>query len=169
MPGPAALVATALALGVLLEARVLVRLRADAWFLASVPLPDRLVPVPRAPRGAGRTATVRWEVSAPHLVRYWSDPADRAAPLGLHGVVILREGRRGVELDVRWAPPLSLVLGPVWLALLAATRGDGPLLGLVAAVLLAACGWWYARAARRAAAELRWSFLDACGDGPGDV
>ena len=170
MDGPVALlVGVALAVGLFVEARLLVRWRTDAWFQAAIPLGAELVPVPRAPRGAGRTPSVRWEVGPPHLVRYWSDPADRAAPLGLHGVVVMREGRRGVELDVRWAPPWTLVLGPLWLALLGAARGDGPLLGAVAAVLLALGAWWYARAARRAAAELRWSFLEACGDDRGDV
>jgi hypothetical protein len=168
--GPVALiVGLCLAVGLLLEARVLVRWRVDAWFHASVPLAAELVPIPRAPRGAGRTSTVRWEVGPAHVVRFWSDPSDRAAPLGLHGVVILRESRRGVELDVRWAPPLTLVLGPLWLALLGAARGDGPLLGAVALTLSALGAWWYGRAALRAAAELRWSFLEACGDGPGGV
>jgi hypothetical protein len=165
MDGPVALlVGLALAAGLFLEGRVLVRWRPDAWFQAAIPLAEELVPIPTAPRGAGRTPTVRWEVGPPHLVRFWADPADRAAPLGLHGVVVMREGRRGVALEVRWAPPLTLVLGPLWLALLGAARGDGPLLGAVAAVLLGFGGWWYARAARRAAAELRWSFLEACGD-----
>jgi hypothetical protein len=165
----AVVVGVVLALGLWVESRVLVRLRSDLWFQLAVPLPEVLIPVPRPPRGAGKTPTVRWELGEPHVVRFWADPADRTAPLGLHGVVVLRESRRGVELELRWAPPLTLLLGPTWLALLGVVRGEGPLMGTVALVFVLLGGAWYLRAARRAAAELRWSFLEACGDSAGDV
>src|SRR5687768_4430471 len=95
----------------IVESRVLLRRRADWYFLPGFPIRGRLVPIPDAPEGSGQTASVRWEVSdAPNLVRFWVEPGSRSAPAGLHGVVILAQGRRGIELDVRWAPPWSPIL-----------------------------------------------------------
>ncbi|MEQ1508645.1 MAG: hypothetical protein ABMB14_40835, partial [Myxococcota bacterium] len=79
--------AAALFLGGLFgETRVLLRWRADWYFLPGFPIRGKLVPIHHAPEGSGATATVRWEVSAPNLVRFWAEPGSRAAPSGLHGV-----------------------------------------------------------------------------------
>jgi hypothetical protein len=159
-------VALAFVVGLLLETRVLLRWRRDLYFLASFPIARRLVPIPHPPRRAGRTATVRWELSAPHMVRYWADPADRTALSGLHGVVILGMGRQGVELDVRWAPPWSPVIAAVWLAALGVVRGEGAMTVPIAAGILVALLVVYGERAHRVAAELRWSFVQGDGAGP---
>ena len=145
--------------GMVLETRVLLRLRWDWYFLPGFPLGARIVPIPRPPEGGGRTRSVRWEVAAPHLVRFWADPSDRSAPSGLHGVVILAQGRQGVELGFRWAPPWTPILAATWLAVLGAARGEGHVTVPIAAAIVLGIGLLYAQQARRVAAELRWAFV----------
>jgi hypothetical protein len=164
-------VALALLGGLWLETRVLLARRRDGYFLVGIPLWQALVPVPRAPEGSGQTASVRWEVSdeAPNLVRWWADPKDRKAPTGLHGVVILAQGRRGIELEVRWAPPWTVLLAALWLAALGIARGE-PFTVPIAAVMVLGTFVLYGERARRAAAELRWAFLSGSEpDPPGGV
>ena len=147
--------------GMVLETRVLLRFRRDWYFLPGLPLGARIVPIPRPPEGEGRTRSVRWEVSAPHLVRFWADPAERVAPSGLHGVVILSQGRQGVELEFRWAPPWTPLLAAIWLAVLGTARGEAHFTLPIALVIALAIGSLYAERARRIAAELRWAFVSA--------
>ncbi|MCB9685221.1 MAG: hypothetical protein H6738_06630 [Alphaproteobacteria bacterium] len=162
---PVALLAALLLFGGLfLETRVLVRRRFDGWFLVGLPVPGRLVPIPRPPpMGMGRTPTVVWERTTPNLVRWWGVSGERGVPMGLHGCVILAQARGGVELQVRWAPPWTLLLAPVWLASIGTLRGDGPIaIGLGALVAIAVLAV-YGSAAARVAGELRWSFLSRDG------
>jgi hypothetical protein len=163
-----ALFAAALLLGgLLLETRVLMRWRKDWYFAAGLPLGAQLVPIQKAPVGSGRTATVHWEVSQPHLVRFWSEPGQRQAPMGLHGIVLLAQGRRGIEMEVRWAPPWSAVLAACWLAGLGIVRGEGMLTVPIATLILVGLVIVYGERARRAAAELRWAFVQGEGsEGP---
>jgi hypothetical protein len=154
------LVAAALLLGGwIAETRVLTRWRPDWYFLPGIPLGLRPVPIPTAPEGEGRTRSVRWEVSAPDLVRFWADPTERAAPSGLHGVVVLLRSRKGVELHVRWAPPWSPVLAAFWLAALGIHRGEARLTVPIAVCILAGLLYLYGERARQVAAELRWAFV----------
>jgi hypothetical protein len=145
--------------GMILETRVLLRFRWDGYFWAAFPLGARLVPIPHPPEGEGRTRSVRWEVSSPHVVRFWADPAERVAPTGLHGVVLLAQGRHGVELDVRWAPPWTPLLAAIWLAVLGTARGEGQFTIPIAVAIVLAIGLLYAERARGIAAELRWAFV----------
>jgi hypothetical protein len=145
--------------GMVLETRVLLRFRRDWYFLPGFPLGLRVVPIPRPPEGSGRTASVRWEVSSPHVVRYWADPSERVTPSGLHGVVILAQGRQGVELEIRWAPPWTPFLAAIWLAVLGTARGEGHLTIPIAVAIVLAIAFLYAERARRIAAELRWAFV----------
>ncbi len=156
----ALIAALALVGGLVLETRVLLRWRTDAWFTASFPLGLQLVPIPTAPKGQGRTASVKWEVSRPGLVRWWADPDERRAPSGLRGVVWLVPTARGVLLDVRWAPPLSPLLAALWLAFLGVARGEAQLTVPIALAMVVGLGVVYWDRSRRIAAELRQSFLD---------
>ncbi|MEZ4239313.1 MAG: hypothetical protein R3F59_24795 [Myxococcota bacterium] len=54
-------VGIALLVGLLLETRLLLRWRRDAYFVAGLPLARALVPIPRPPARRGRTPSVRWE------------------------------------------------------------------------------------------------------------
>lgn len=150
--------------GMVLETRVLLRWRRDWYFLPGFPVLPRLVPILKPPEGQGRTASVRWEVSAPNVVRWWADPSERKAPRGLHGVVVLAQGRRGIELDVRWAPPWTPFLAALWLALLGVLRGEAQLTVPIALAVAFAVAVVYADRARRVAAELRWSFVNRGSD-----
>lgn len=152
-------VAVAFLGGFLFETRFLLRRRSDWYFLPGFPLRPPLVPIPRVPEGSGRTTTVRWERSAPNLVRFWADPSDRVGLAGLHGVVVLAQGRRGIELELRWAPPWTPMFAALWLAGLGLVRGEGPLTVTIGVVICGGMLLVYAERARRAAAELRWSFL----------
>lgn len=158
---PVALLAAALLFGGLyLETRWLVRRRFDGWFLVGLPTPGRLVPLQRPPpMGLGRTPTVAWERATPNLVRWWGVPAERGVPMGLHGCVLLVQGRSGIELRVRWAPPWTLVAAPVWMASIGAIRGEGAIAVPLAMAVLVAVLAAYGVAATSVAAELRWSFL----------
>jgi hypothetical protein len=141
------------------ETQLVGRWRADWYFLAGLPLGARLVPIPEAPEGEGRTHSVCWEVSGPELVRYWVDPSSRNAPSGLHGVVVLLRTRHGVELDVRWAPPWTPILAAAWLAGLGILRGEAQLTVPIASCMVLGLFVVYGARARRVAAELRWSFV----------
>lgn len=155
-----ALGAALLLIGALVvETRVLLRWRSDRWFALAFPLGLRLVPIPTAPTGSGRTASVRWEVGRPGVVRFWADPDERVAPTGLRGVVYLARGRAGIELDVRWAPPLSPLVAAAWLAGLGVVRGEAAVTVPIAVMMVAGVGLLYWDRARRVAAELRWAFL----------
>lgn len=145
--------------GMVLETRVLLRLRPDWYFLPGLPIGARLVPIARPPEGSGRTPSVRWEVAKPHLVRFWADPSERVTPSGLHGVVVLAQGRSGVELDVRWSPPWTPLVAALWLAVLGTARGEGHVTVPIAVAIVLAIGVLYAERARRIAAELRWAFV----------
>lgn len=152
--------------GLVFETRVLLRWRSDWYFLPGIPIAGRLVPIPHPPEGAGRTASVRWEVGAPNLVRFWADPAERVAPSGLHGVVVLVQGRRGVELVLRWAPPWTPLFAAVWLAALGVVRGEGAMTVPIAVAIAVGILVVYGERAQRVAAELRWAFVR--GDAPAD-
>lgn len=152
-------VAFALLGGLMLETRVLTRFRRDWYFALALPLALQLVPIPKPPEGSGRTATVCWERSAPHIVRFWADPSARAAPMGLRGIVMMAQSSRGIALEVWWAPPLSALVAPLWLALLGLMRGEGAITVPLAAAILAGILWLYRERAKVAAAELRWAFL----------
>lgn len=157
-------VVTALLLvgGLVLERLLLTRWRFDAYFELGVPLMPPLVPVPEAPRGEGRTATVRWEVVGDR-VRFWGVPGERAAPTGLHGVVRLRPAGGRVALDVRWSPPISYLLAAAWLVVLGALRDALALAVPIAALLLLGITVAYRAFAVRAARELRFAFVEQAG------
>ena len=144
--------------GLVLETRVLLRWRTDAYFLVTLPLGASLVPIRAAPQGRGRTPSVLWEVARPGLVRFWASPDERRAPSGLHGIVWLVPGAGGVGLDVRWAPPWSPLFAALWLALLGVARGEGQLTVPIAAMITGALAFIYWDRARRVAAELRFAF-----------
>jgi hypothetical protein len=92
-------------------------------------------------------------------VHFWADPGERAAPMGLHGVVVLAQGRQGVELEVRWAPPWTPLFAALWLAGLGAARGEGSTTIPIACCIAVGLFVVYFERARRIAAELRWSFV----------
>ncbi|MEQ1507767.1 MAG: hypothetical protein ABMB14_36400, partial [Myxococcota bacterium] len=69
------------------------------------------------------------------------------------------QGRRGIELDVRWSPPWTPMLALLWFAVLGIARGEGLLTVSIAVGMALAVWWLYAERAQRAAAELRWAFV----------
>jgi hypothetical protein len=73
-------------------------------------------------------------------------------------VVLLGSTARGVELDVRWAPPLTPILAAVWLAALGGWRGEASLTVPIALAIVIGVGVLYWDRARRVAAELRLAF-----------
>jgi len=155
----AALVAGVAIVGLLAE-RALITLRVRWYYLLGLPLGERLVPVPLPPEGQGRTASVRYAVTeGVDEAFFWAQPGDRTAPLGLHGFIALVPGRRGVALEVRWAPPWTLLLALLWFGGLGVVRGQGGLTIVVATLLIAVVGVLYRQAAVRAARELRWRFV----------
>jgi hypothetical protein len=150
--------------GLWFETRWLLARRFDGYCLLGLPLGARLVPIPHVPEDEGRTATVRWELGparadAPRIVRFWADPRARTALTGLHGAMILHRGPRGIELEVRWAPPWTLILAATWLVTLGIARGEAGLTVPIAVAMIAGVVVVYGERARRAAAELRWAFV----------
>lgn len=142
--------------GLALE-RVLLSWRWSPYYVVGFPIEPPLVPVRTPPRGAGRTATVRWEVDGP-LVRFWADPSARAAPWGLHGGVHLRPSSRGIVLEVRWSPPWTPLIAVGLLPAIGAARGMPLLATTVAVVVGVSLLLVYRAAAIQAAAELRWAW-----------
>lgn len=166
--GLAALVAGVAIVGLLAE-RALIVYRIRWYYRIGLPLGERLVPIPLPPEGEGRTASVRYTAPPGSTeVLFWSQPGDRTAPLGLHGLVALVAGRRGIELQVRWAPPWTLMAALLWFGGLGVARGLGGLTVAIALVLIVVIGLSYRRAALRAARELRWHFVRG-GDSAGEI
>jgi hypothetical protein len=159
-------VVAVLAVAGLVVERLLLARGWHPYFAFGFPLGEELVPVPLAPEGEGRTASVRWAVDEDRgVVRFWAGPGDRTAPMGLHGEVALVRGPRGIHLPVRWAPSWTPLLALVWFAGLGLAQGSGHVtvpvgLGLAGLLLVL-----YRQAAVRAARELRWAFVDRR-DGP---
>lgn len=154
------LIVAAIAIGGLLLERALLGLGWAPYFRLGMPLGAELVPVPFPPEGEGRTASVRWRVDEDAgFVRFWSQPGDRTAPMGLHGAVGLVRTARGIHLPVRWAPPFTPFVALLWFAGLGLVRGQGLVTVPIAALIMAALIVLYRQAALRAARELRWSFV----------
>ena len=160
----ALVVAASLVGGLFLERSLLTRWRHNAYFTLGFPLIPALVPIPDPPTGAGATASVQWEVVDKELVRFWSKPGDRSSPMGLHGAIHLTRAGRGVQLDVRWSPPLTPLAAATWLAALGSARGEAALMLPLAAAMIIGMILLYRSAAIRAAAELRWAWVR--GEGP---
>lgn len=153
------------AIGGLLAERALIAWRVGWYFRLGLPLGEALVPIPTVPRGAGRTASVRFDVDdAAGEVRFWAQPGDRTSPMALHGVIVMTLGPRGVALQARWAPPWTLVAALLWFGALGATRGMAAATVSVAVLLLVLVGALYRGAAVRAARELRWAFVSGADD-----
>lgn len=154
------LVVAAVAVGGFLVERLFLVRGWAPYFRLGMPLGEELLPIPTAPTEGGRTATVRYAVDTEtQEVRFWARPGDRAAPMGLHGVIGLVRGPRGIHLPVRWSPPFTPFAALIWFAGLGAVRGVGHLTIPVAVVLMAILLVMYRQAAVRAARELRWSFV----------
>lgn len=167
---PTLAIVTALALvgGLILE-RLLLRWRWMPYFVAGFPLLPPLVPIPRAPEGQGRTATVRWEVQG-DLVRFWADPQERNAPSGLHGAIRLYRVPGGrVGLAARWSPPWSYLLAAAWLLVLGHLRDQLALTAPIALALTVGIVIAYRHFAIRAVRELRWAFVQERPEEPPDA
>lgn len=154
-----AIVAVGVIGGLLLE-RVALTAGWRVYFRLGMPLGEDLVPIPLAPEGKGKTASVRWAVDEEAgFVRFWAQPGARSAPMGLRGVLGLVRSARGIHLPVRWSPPFTPFLALLWFAALGFARGQGlitiPIAGLIMAALIVV----YRQAALRAARELRWAFV----------
>lgn len=136
---------------------VLLVARPTAYLSLAFPLPVEPLPLSALPEGAGRTATVTWDVQgdvAPFV-------AHGGGLLGLHGVVRFVRDRRGVRLAVGWAPPWTLLPACAAVAILGADRGV-PWLSVPLSLVLFAGGLLaYQQAAIRAAAEIRFAWSDA--------
>ncbi len=157
-PNVAAVTGGALLLSFVVERAVMPRLRPSWWFRMGFPLGSQLRAIPRPPEGSGRTASVFWEVRDDRVV-FWADPANRAAPTGLHGSVGLVRGPNGWEIPVTFSPPWTGIVASAWMALLGILRGEPQIGGLLGALLVLVIVFAYRTAAVRAAAELRWSFV----------
>ena len=156
-------VAIALLVAFLVERRLMSR-RFAPYFAVGLALFPELVPIPRVPvTEVGRTFSVRWD-RLDGVVRFWTDPSDRAAPMGLHGLVNFEPTSRGVRLLVRWAPPWTPILAGMWFGVLGLWRGEGLLTVPVGALFVALILHGYRLAALKAAAELRWAFIGGEGE-----
>lgn len=129
-------------------------------FYRSVAFPLSVEPLPiaRAPEGSGRTATVAWEAMGDRAVFV----AHGGGLPGLHGEVRFIRERRGVRLDVTWAPPWTAFAVCAAIALIGANFGMPWLsMPLSVAILISTLAAWQ-QAALRAAVELRfaWSAED---------
>ena len=147
--------------GMVVERFLITRYRWTPYFTTGFPLIPELVPIPKAPEGQGKTATVNWEVVGDgQIVRFWADPDQRSAPSGLRGAIHLyRAGAGQVGLSVRWSPPWTLLLAAGWLVMLGVVRHEPQITFPIATVWVLGVLLVYRQAAVRAAAELRWAFV----------
>lgn len=158
-----AALAAVLLLGGLLAERGLIAWRWMPYFALGFPIAPPLVPLPRMPDvESGRTASVRFD-RVDNVVRFWSDPADRTAPMGLRGTLTLLPTVRNIVIDFRWAPPFSPLLAAVWLGGLGVSRGEGHLTVPIACVMIGGVLLLYWQFALRVAAELRWALVKDLG------
>lgn len=139
-------------LGLLLLEWGLGRARAGVYYRVGFPLPLEPLPIDQPPQETGSTPTVDWALDGP-VARYWSG---RAGLPGLHGEVTLLPHRGRYRLDVRWAPPWSLLV----LAAALGFVGRTPAAALVSLALVVGVLVVYYQAAVRAAAELRYHWAE---------
>lgn len=157
--GPAVFIAAVAVVGLLVE-RLLLGRCWRPYDQLGLPLGEELRPLLLAPRGEGRTASVRYRViEGQGRASFWAQPGDRSAPMGLHGNVDLIRTTKGIAMEVRWAPPWTLLVILIWFAGLGVARGMGGLTVPIAAILLVVVVLGYRKAAQRAARELRWAFV----------
>lgn len=162
----AAIAAFSFAGGLLVERMMLTR-RPLWYFSVGIPVVPALVPIPAVTeRLAGKTKTVHWE-RRDDVVFFWAPPGARTAPTGFHGLVTLNRTTRGVQLDVRWAPPAAPLAAAAWLAGLGLARGEALTTVPIATIMVLGILVLYRTFAVRAAAELRWA-LQPAADGEAD-
>jgi hypothetical protein len=158
----AAIAAFLFAGGLILE-HALLRWRFDGFFFLGFPLHPELVPIPSPPEGSGRTSSVHWEVNkSGDSVRFWA--IRREAPMCLRGAVRLVRTRGAIRLAVTWSPPWSPLLAAAWLAAMGFRQDQGLLMVSVAGLMVLGILAIYRSAALRAAAELRWAWVQGDGD-----
>jgi len=165
--GALALVTAAVLLGALGFERAQIR-SVTPWYIGlGVALGQALEPLAAPPVGEGETPMVRWKMRDGRAL-WWSDPHRRTALSGLHGAVDFEPTSAGVQLRVRWAPPLTPLLAGLWLAAVGLARGDGAFAVSVGAGLCAVFTWAHWRQAHRVADELRaeWERAHAGGGDP---
>jgi hypothetical protein len=155
------------AAGLVFERVVTTKLWLPYFKLGAVLRPE-LVPIHQVPEGEGRTASVCWSIVRKPTLEdasawgvFWADPGRRAAPSGLHGAVHFLPTHAGVRLEVRWCVPWTPLVALAWLVAIGAARGELLLTTTVAALLAGAVVVVYRAAAIRAAAELRWHFVQS--------
>jgi hypothetical protein len=140
--------------------RLAVARRLRVWFRLAMPLTVGLVPLVELPEAAsGAAGGVRWERQEDGTILWWAKRSGGVA-IGLHGVVYCVRTRRGVHLNVHWAPPLTGGVAACWVALIGAARHEAYLSGPLAAMLLGAILLGYHRSALQAARVLRWALAD---------
>ncbi|MFT4625064.1 MAG: hypothetical protein ACI8PZ_003730 [Myxococcota bacterium] len=154
------LVTLAVLLGGAATERIAVALRIPLWFLLAVPLGAEPLPIPDPPTAEeGEGAGVAWARLPDGRVLWWATATGPLAT-GLHGVARLARSRHGVHVRVSWAPPLTPIVGALWIALLGAFRGEATLTGPLAGLLVGALVLVYHRGAIAAAGALRWALSE---------
>lgn len=153
----AALGAAVLLSGAMLGERLLVDRRVRAYFRVALPLGEEPVPIDKVPEATeGVGAAVLWHRDG-DFVSWWANPARRGTPRGLHGHARLVVGPRGVRVQVAWFPPWMPLIAATWLFGIGAIRGEAPLAGSLAAVIVAGVFVVHRSFALRAAADLRFA------------
>lgn len=150
----------------MLAERLMVQNGNHFYYSLALPMTAVAVPIERPPPPKGRTRGARWEELAPGVLRWWADPDRRELPSGLHGIVVLAQSRRGIELTFRWAPPFSPLLAASWLIFLGALRQELELTVPIALALTLGVLFLHHQSAVRAAAELRWAFVRGSDEDP---
>ncbi len=153
--------------GSLAVERLAVALRARAWFSFTLPLHVELLPIAEPPAGdGGQAGGLTWQRMEDGVIVWWASRAG-GIPAGLHGVAYLARSRGGVHVQVRWAPPMTPLVGAMWLAVLGAARREAELSGPLAALLVLAIMLVYQRAAVQASRVLRWALAEATSSSSG--
>ena len=146
-------------IGGLVAERFLMTAGVRWYYRFGVVLPVELVPLPGVPEGTGRTRLVRWMSMTDGAVRFWAPPGAGSAPMLLHGLVRLAPVAGGMAMVVRFCPPFSLMLAPIWLVGMGIYLGEPQLTIPIALLMISGVSVLYWQFARRAAVELRWSFI----------
>ena len=137
-----------------------VRFWVSMFYTTGLPLMQEPLPLPVMPEGEGQTAAVDWRVDEDRGCVLWRGGGSRREGLtGLRGVIWLNPTRRGVQLQVVWAPPWSAVVAALALVWLGVLRGTPTLTLPMASLILGGTALVYYQGALRVAGELRYALV----------